>query len=148
MTAENQKFYPGDDATAEEVLALARVYHLAAETLRSNAKGGGRLSFAPFRFVTIHAVELYLNAYLMKSGLTVTYVRGLQHNLNERTRKALSAGLVLKGKTIEHLAKMTKSREYLFARYEPDAFDGASEITQLQSTLNNVAKKVEAEFKT
>jgi hypothetical protein len=76
--------YPGQSATAEDLLTLAGEYRLAAATLHGNRRKGKPLSLAPCRLVAIHAIELYLNAFLLAKGLDPKEIRGLQHDLKAR----------------------------------------------------------------
>lgn len=137
---ENAKPYPGDASTPEEMLGLAQEYQRAAECLRDTCRRGHSQSYAPYRWVAIHATELYLTALLLFHGHRMSQIRGMQHNLAERAKLAINAGLALKTKTAAHLADMTANREYLLARYEPAATK--SQINRLEATLNETAEKV------
>ena len=136
MTDQAIVCYPGEAATAAEVVALANEYRIAAQLLVQNGRPGEPRSRAPFRMVAIHAVELYLNAFLLRSGHSAGEVRGLQHNLAAR-----ELGLVLRKRTREHLHAMSQSREFLVTRYVPSG-TSLSEINRLQATLTEVAQKV------
>src|SRR5687767_1560370 len=120
MSFEGQKIFPGDAATARQVLALAHEYRGAAEWLLRVGRPGEPLSLAPFRLVGIHAIELYLNALLIEQGVQPAELRGFHHNLARRTERALEAGLVLRKRTAEHLVSLSDTREYLIARYSPE----------------------------
>ena len=133
--------YPGGAATPAEVVALADEYRFAAQLLVQNGRPGEPRSRAPFRMVAIHAVELYLNAFLLQSGHSAGQVRGLQHNLAARAELAVERGLVLRKRTREHLHSMSQSREFLLTRYVPSG-TSLSEINRLQATLTEVAQKV------
>ncbi|ARU16671.1 hypothetical protein A9D14_11405 [Croceicoccus marinus] len=133
--------YPGGAATPAEVVALADEYRFAAQLLVQNGRPGEPRSRAPFRMVAIHAVELYLNAFLLQSGHSAGQVRGLQHNLAARAELAVERGLVLRKRTREHLHSMSQSREFLLTRYVPSS-TSLSEINRLQATLTEVAQKV------
>src|SRR3546814_14447779 len=91
--------YPGSCASAEEIVHLATEYHHAAHTLRQNARKGKPLSRAPSRLCAIHAIELYLNAFLLCLGDTPGQIRSRQHNLAARTTLAVDRGLRLRKKT-------------------------------------------------
>lgn len=135
--------YPGEGATAAEMVALADEYRIAAQFLVQNGRPKVPSSRAPFRMVAIHAVELYLNAFLLRSGHSAGQVRGLQHNLAARADLAVQIGLVLRKRTREHLHAMSQSREFLVTRYVPGG-TSLSEINRLQATLTEVAQKVSA----
>lgn len=141
MTIEGQKFYPGERATAEQVVQLASEYRQAAEKLMECGRRGQPLSRAPFRMVAIHAIELYLNALLLAAGRPAEKVRGLHHDLGVRTELALGEGLQLRKRTVQHLQTLSETREYLLTRYDPAA-SAASELNRLVATLTEVSEKV------
>ena len=134
--------YPGSCASAEEVVYLATEYHQAAHTLLQNARKGKPFSRAPARLCAIHAIELYLNAFLLYLGETPGQIRSRQHNLAEKTRLAVDGGLTLRKKTAGHLIKMSQDREYLISRYGPETATTLSEVNRLMATLEEVGKKV------
>jgi hypothetical protein len=135
--------YPGSQASASEVLALAREYHACANALYASGSKQRPLSRYPFRLLAIHAVELYLNAFLLHKALTASQVRGLQHNLSMRAERA---GLKLRQRTRAHIEILTTNREYLAARYAPDQKQSLSQLNRLHATLTELAKKIEAEI--
>ena len=138
---EGQKFsYPGADAKPEQILQLAEQYRVAAEALRPLGRRSKPLSWAPYRFVAIHAIELHLNALLVAKGLTPASIRGMQHDLATRTDAAIIAGLGLRKRTALHLRSLSERREYLITRYDP-ALSAASEINRLAATLEEVSSK-------
>lgn len=134
--------YPGSNASAEDVILLATEYHHAALTLLQKARKGKPLSRAPSRLCAIHAIELYLNAFLLCLGDTPEQIRSRQHDLTERATLAADRGLRLRKKTAEHLMKMSEGREYLVSRYGPEMASTLSEINRLMATLEEVGKKV------
>lgn len=139
MSAAPKKEYI--EASPKDLCLLAEQYKHAAGLLRKEGKPRKPLTFAPFRLCAIHAIELYLNAFLLNKGIENKVVRGLQHNLTERSKRAVENGLSLKKSTQNHLAQMHESREYLMTRYNPD-MTTSSEINQLEATLARLAKKV------
>jgi hypothetical protein len=141
MSIEREKFYPGDDATALQVLELADEYRKAALALLATGRPGKPLSRAPFRMVAIHAIELYLNALMLSRGLPAAKVRGLQHNMAPRTLFARTS-LSLRQDTISHLFAISESREYLVSRYGAEAPSSLSQLNRLEATLNEVGDKV------
>lgn len=141
MSIDGRKIYPGAAATPKEVLLLAAEYRRAAEALRPTGRRRRPVSWAPYRLVAIHAVELYLNALLLAAGHGSGRLRGLQHDLASRTRLAVEAKLGLRRRTLDHLHSLSDRREYLVSRYDP-AGSAASEITRLAATLHEVADKV------
>jgi len=134
--------YPGAFASPSEVLQLATEYREAAELLATRGRRGRPISRAPYRLAAIHAVELYLNAFLLHSGLEHGRVRGLQHDLAARTDLSLECGLQLRKRTATHLRTMAAAREYLVSRYGPELSSSLSQLNRLSATLNEVAGKV------
>lgn len=129
--------YPGDGATVEQMRALADEYRKAAQILRQE-----RRSRSPFRLTAIHAVELYLNAFLLMRGHKPALIRGWQHDLNKRAERAIKDGLRLRQRTSEHLSKLSSGQEYLASRYPPERSSTLSELNRLEATLEEVATKV------
>ncbi|MCP9223783.1 hypothetical protein MKP08_13625 [Erythrobacter sp. LQ02-29] len=143
MVVDGQKFYPGELASPELIAQLANEYRLAAAELAKTGRRGEPLSRAPFRMAAIHAIELYLNAFLTAAGRPAVEIRGMQHDLSVRTELALAAKLNLRKRTVSHLKALTRRREYLLARYDPAA-SRASELNRLEATLAELAEKVPA----
>ena len=142
MSIEGQKIYPGEDATALQVLMLAEEYRRAAETLLPTGRRRKPLSRAPYRLVAIQAIELYLNALMLSRGLASAKVRGLQHNMAARADFASRDRLGLRQATISHLKTLSQSREYLISRYGAEMTGSLSELNRLAATLTEVAEKV------
>lgn len=142
MKHEIPKPYPGSNASPAEVLALAAEYHSAAEDLVLKGRPRQPMSRAPARLCAIHAIELYLNAFLLASGDPPEKVRAHFHDLAERANSAVARGLVLRKRTLEHLVRMTEDREYLISRYGPELSNSLSESNRLMATLAEIAKKV------
>ncbi len=141
MSLEGQNFYPGEAATPVQIVLLADEYRSAAEALRPLGRRGVPLSRSPFRLVAIHAIELYLNAALLHAGHSPSRVRGLQHDLAERTQLVSETGIILRKSTVTHLESLSSTREYLVSRYDPD-LAAASQLNRLSATLDEVATKV------
>ena len=133
--------YPGETAAPVELVRLADEYRAAAKTLRENGRRGDPLSRAPFRLNAIHAIELYLNAFLLSTGHPARDLRRHHHDLGARTELALVAGLQLRKRTAAPLRSLTETREYLVSRYDP-AVASASQLNRLEATLDEIAKKV------
>lgn len=142
MTVEGQKFYPGESATPRQIAALANEYRLAANALLQTGRRGVPLSRAPYRFVAIHAIELYLNALLLAGGCPSVALRKMHHDLTTRSALAVDQ-LRLRKRTLAHLATLSATREYLTTRYAPEP-SAASELNRLAATLAEVAEKVSA----
>ncbi|WP_245450346.1 hypothetical protein [Neorhizobium sp. SOG26] len=132
--------YPGSNASVREILALANSYYQAAIVLfRESQKKLVPLSSAPARMAAIHAIELYVNAFLRHEGAAPEEIRKRMHNLAEPT---LVAKLKLRKRTALHLEEMTARREYLIARYAPERVTDHTELNRLSATLVEVMKKV------
>ena len=135
--------YPGDTANAAQIMEMADAYHAAATALNLRNCGAKPVETAPFRLLAIHAIELYLNAYLLARGTSASHVRGLQHDFARRTDLVVAGKLALRIRTVRHLHCLANSREYLTTRYDPE-LPNASKINRLQATLNEVSRKVTA----
>lgn len=140
------KIYPGELATPAQLLQLAAEYQKAAEVLLPLGRRQQPLSRAPFRLTAIHAIELYLNAFLLYCQHSPTTLRGLQHDFDTRTNMATASGLVLRSRTVAHLRSMDINREYLVSRYGPELASTSSQINRLMATLIEVSTKVTAKM--
>lgn len=94
-----------------------------------------------YRLIAIHAVELYLNAFLLASGHSSASLRSLHHNLAARAKLAISLGLSLRKRTSTHLENLSDTREYLTSRYDPAAAT-VSELNRVAASLTEIADKV------
>ena len=131
--------YPGETASVRDILALARQYRDAAVKL---GEGLSKPNHVPRRLLALHSIELYLNAFLLAKGLDHKTIRGFQHDLGERTRIAVDAGLVLRKRTAAHLATLSSSREYLVIRYGPELIATLSQVNRVMATLDELSQKV------
>lgn len=143
MSIEGLKFYPGETASARQIAQLAAEYREAANVLLGTGRRGQPLSRAPYRFVAIHSIELYLNAMLLAVGHSAVELRRMHHDLASRTRLTVDAKLALRRRTLEHLLSLSATREYLTTRYDPEA-STTSELNRLAATLAEVSEKVTA----
>lgn len=132
--------YPGENAQPDEILRLAHEYRAAAEHLFGKRRKRQPMSLAPCRLTAIHAIELYLNAHLVASGMSMKDVRALGHDLTARAERSRARGLVFRALTAKHLVELTGSREYLEARYDPAMTK--TQLSRLLATLGEVAAKV------
>jgi hypothetical protein len=87
----------------------------------------------------IHAIELYLNAFLRHEGVAPEEIRKRMHNLAE---PRFVDKLKLRKKTALHLKAMTTKREYLISRYAPERITEHTELNRLTATLREVKAKV------
>ncbi|MBK8771893.1 MAG: hypothetical protein IPM06_15865 [Rhizobiales bacterium] len=132
--------YPCVDATGG--LELARQYRTAAFAL-AGAAAVGVLPLPPFRLLSIHAVELAMNAVLLHGGNGPAAVRGLQHNLAARLEPCRALGLVLKKRTEDHIRDLSENRDYLIARYAPHEAMGNLSVNRMTATVVEVCSKAE-----
>lgn len=135
--------YPGEAASAAQLLKLADEYRAAAHLLlKEQSRPKQPLSRAPFRLTAIHAIELYLNALLLHAGMDAAAIRGMKHDLSRRAKTAITKGLVLRRLTASHLDTIMGNREYLTSRYGAEMTSSESQINRLTATLDEVAAKV------
>lgn len=134
--------YPGSEATIEQFIGLADQYLAAAHSLLTQVNRKSSLSSAPARLCAIHAVEMYLNAFLIFHGSDHKQVRGFQHDLAQRSAVATEKGLRLRVRTQAHLLRIHDQREYLVVRYGPEQAGGLSELNRMFATLNEISTKV------
>ncbi|WP_028731718.1 hypothetical protein [Rhizobium leguminosarum] len=131
--------YPGSNANPSEVLDLANAYSLASKFLFGKGQKRVPISIAPARMCAIHAIELYLNAFLRHEGVAPEEIRKRMHNLAE---PLFVAKLKLRKKTALHLEAMTAKREYIISRYAPERTREHTELNRLTATLAEVMAKV------
>ncbi|WP_137113335.1 hypothetical protein [Mesorhizobium sp. GR13] len=140
-TAQN---YPGEIATPSQIKLLADEYAKASRAIAELGDRKRQISFAPARWAAIHAIELYLNAFLLLRGHRPVVIRNLQHDFRAKTNIAQECGLNVREKTFEHLASLTDSREYLTTRYAADSASIWPHLNRLLATMEEVAEKVAA----
>jgi hypothetical protein len=142
--------YPGDTATPKQLRKLADKYFCAAKAAHAAAgnesKKARKLSLAPARFLQIHAIELLMNAWLLRAGVTSEAVRGMQHSFQKRIEEGKKRGLCLPEATIEHLARIDSAREYVVVRYDPSHNGWLSEPTRLEKSLQDIREAVDKAF--
>lgn len=135
---------------AEELLLLARSYHAAATALfdgppaAPGAASAAGTEGAPARFCALHAIELYLDAFLRGLGESPGRLRAHGHDLRLRAALAIEGGLALRRKTALHLVRLTLDREHLALRYGPARPAEPCELNRLRRSLDEIAAKVRA----
>lgn len=134
---------PESTATAIQMLRYAQTYHRSALCLLAEARDGDAIARAPGRFCAVHAIELYLDAFLSALGESPARLRAHGHDLRMRAALAMDLGLSLRGKTRLHLIRLTLDREYLALRYGPNRAASLSELNRLTATLAEIARKVQ-----
>jgi HEPN domain-containing protein len=132
--------YPGSAACAADLLSLANAYRRSAGRLLKDRRQS--LACAPATLCAIHAIELYLNAFLLHRGSSPKEIRRHVHDLAGRGALVMERGLVLRRRTIEHLGKITRDREYLVSRYGPEKISTLSQVNRLIATMDEIARKV------
>ncbi len=131
--------YPGQEPSIRDTLALAAQYRDAAVKLGATSTKPAHL---PVHLLALHSVELYLDALLLAKGLDHKTIRGFQHDLGERSRVAIDAGLVLRTRTAAHLATLSYTKEYDAVRYGPRQASKFSQVNRVMATLDEVSQKV------
>lgn len=131
-------------ASPQQLRLLADEYRASAHHLLNLGRRRQPLSWAPCRLTAIHAVELYLSAFLIHRGHTSSDVRGLQHDLGARCDLAVAGGLKLRKLTAAHLHTLAGNKEYLVSRYAPDMAANVTQINRLMATLDEVGTKTAA----
>lgn len=132
---------PDQEASAEALLAYAESYRAAATTLLTS-DGRDPLAAAPARYCALHAIELYLDAFLRGLGESPGRLRAHGHDLRVRAALAIARGLTLRRKTAQHLVRLSVERAHQIARYGPARPEPASETNRLAATLDEIARKV------
>lgn len=131
--------HPDQSAKVRDILALATQYRDAAVKL---GEGVSKPNHIPRRLLALHSIELYLDALLLAKGVDHKTIRGFEHDLGERTRIAVDAGLVLRSRTAEHMAALSANREYIVIRYGPVPTAMLSQINRVMATLDELSRKV------
>ncbi|NRP89033.1 hypothetical protein GFPCMMHI_04958 [Ensifer adhaerens] len=131
--------YPGKAAGVRGILNLATHYQDAAGKL---GEGSSKPNQVPRRLLAFHAMELYLNAFLLAKGVDPATIRGSRHDLGERTRLASEAGLVLRKRTMAHLATLSANNEYHLVSYAPELTSTLSQMNRVMATVDELSRKV------
>lgn len=129
---------------AAEVLRLATAYHAAAESLLAASGRAEAAEAAPARFLALHAIELYLDAFLRGLGESPGRLRAHGHDLRLRAALAIEGGLALRRKTALHLCQLTRDRAHAALRYGPARAAEPCELNRLRGSLDEIAAKVRA----
>ncbi|MBP7240465.1 hypothetical protein [Amaricoccus sp.] len=130
-------------AGVDDLLRLAGSYHAAAEALLA-AGDADDASRVPARFCALHAIELYLDAFLRALGEPAGRLRAQGHDLRPRAALAIELGLEIRRKTALHLVRLTLDRENLALRYGPVRPLEPCELNRLRRTLDEIGRKVRA----
>jgi hypothetical protein len=138
MTIADVADVPGAGAGPDDVFRLAEAYRCAAERLLGPDGRADRQVRIPGRLCALHAIELYLQAFLRVHGLEAARIRSFLHDLRRHREEAVARGLVLRARTARHIDRVAREREYVAVRYRPEAA-AVSEITRLIATLRELA---------
>lgn len=131
--------YPAKAAGVRGILNLAKQYQDAASKL---GEGSSKSNPAPRRLLALHAMELYLNAFLLAKGVDPAMIRGFRHDLGERTRIASEVGLVLRKRTVAHLTTLSASNEYQIIMYAPELTSTLSQVNRVMATVDELSRTV------
>nr|WP_234914425.1 hypothetical protein [Rhizobium rhizogenes]QCL09444.1 hypothetical protein pC5.7c_577 [Rhizobium rhizogenes]QCL09612.1 hypothetical protein pC5.8a_120 [Rhizobium rhizogenes] len=135
----NGPAYPAKAAGVRDILNLAQQYQDAASKL---GEGSSKPNQAPRRLLALHTMELYLNAFLLAKGVDPTTIRGFRHDLGERTRLASDAGLILRKRSVAHLATLSSRNEYDAISYAPELMSTLSQMNRLMATVDELSRRV------
>lgn len=135
----------GKTVSVRDHLNLAAQYRDASVKLGDVASKPNNF---PQRLLALHAIELYLDALIQAKGLDHHMRREFQHDLGERARIAVAAGLMLRHRTLMHLQMLFSLREDLVVRYGPERTSTLSQVNRLMATLEEVSRKVTKMVKT
>ena len=132
--------YPGADARADEVIRLANHYRGAANDLLRLVEEKGARRIAPCRLCAVHAIELYLNAFLLKLGIPQADPRQ-----RPRPRRARGAGQRRRSRAPaadgDPPGDDDASPRASVLRYDPGMAEVAP-LNRLWATLDEIARKV------
>ena len=125
-------------ADGERWLERAADFHRDACTLLGQESMAG----APARLCAIHAIELYLSAFLAHRGMAAGDIKKMGHNLAVRAEAVTARGLVLRRRTGAHLVAMTVGQEYVALRYRSLSVGKLAPASRMVATLAEVSEKV------
>jgi hypothetical protein len=134
--------YPGSEASAYAIARLAAEYAHATTVILAHDSRRELFSLAPVRLLAIQAIELYLHAFLRAAGTPPEQIRGFQHDLAGIAKLAFDKGLILRQKTVRHIASISESREYLVLRYGPEQITAGPQLNRVLQTLKQLSEKV------
>ncbi len=128
------------EATPQDVLAVAGSYAEAADHLFAQHRTAKPDLNMPARLCALHAVELYLHAFLRFRGASAKQIRARSHSLwHEEFNKVLD----LDPKTRQHLQDLSSERVYVSVRYPIDHVSRPCPINRMERTLEAVREKAD-----
>ncbi len=129
--------------TAIGTFNFANSYRQAGSALRS-LEWANRVSHprSPVEFLHWHAIELFLKAFLLASGMDEKELRGYGHNLNKLVEVVTKRGLALGSDDSEVLSLMPTADDMIDLRYIKVGWKLAPELEALETTSNNIYRLV------
>ena len=124
---------------------FAHSFWQAGSALRTGdwAKGVSHAS-KPVEFLYWHAIELFLKAFLLASGISETDLRKSTygHNIRALAREATDRGLRLKDRDSEVLSLMQTKDDMIELRYITPGTRTVPEHEELETTCDNLYRVV------
>jgi hypothetical protein len=127
-------------ASPQAVLDLAGNYRAAADHLFAAFRNGNRQFDLPARLCALHAVELYLHAFLRFRGVACGHIKARHHNL---WHEEFCHRLELDAKTSQHLKDLSENREYRAVRYPDGQQARLSQTNRMARTLGAIREKAD-----
>lgn len=128
------------EAMPQDVLDLAGKYAEAAEYLFAEHRRSKPGLNLPARLCALHAMELYLHAFLRFRGATAKQIRARNHGL---WHEEFNLCLGLDAKTCQHLQDLTNGREYLSVRYPLEPDRQPCPLNRMERTLEAIREKAD-----
>ena len=97
---------------------------------------------APRSFLYYHAIELYMKAFLRNSGLSVSYLKSLGHNVSKLKAKYVEHGGFLMDEDIEVLRLMQAGNSPMRSRYIETGLLLAPSLEALNRTAESLGETV------
>jgi hypothetical protein len=127
-------------AKPQEMLDLAKSYADAAEHLFAEHRASKMSLQKPARLCALHAIELYLHAFLTFRGATDKQMKDRHHAL---WHEEFSDRLGLDAKTQQHLKDLTTEKAYLAVRYGCEPPHTMCAETRMKRTLELIREKAD-----
>jgi|OM-RGC.v1.024672236 hypothetical protein len=128
------------EATPHDVLVLAAKYAEAADCLFAEHRRSQSDLNLPARLCALHAVELYLHAFLRYRGASAKQLRTRNHGLwHDEFNRCLD----LDAKTRQHLQDLSDQKAYLSVRYPNDPVQRPCPINRMERTLEAIREKAD-----
>jgi hypothetical protein len=129
--------------TPQQYFVIARAYHVSARSLMNNPIPRLGHWDAPVRSLFHHAAELYLKAFLLRSGMTPAQLRsGAGHDYEKLVEDAQDRGLVLASQFADTLRALQQLGAFSRARYQFVGIQREIELEDLNNLCNALAPLV------